>query len=62
MLKYLDNLRKKIKDDWASGAYTDTKSDGTVQLNAQKIGEVIAITNIINLDYDELMEGIKEDE
>jgi hypothetical protein len=59
-LEYLKILREQSKESWANGAFTAESESGTIQTNAREIGRVMLLEDLINMNYDEIMEGTVE--
>ena len=47
--------RNDLKEQWASGAFTDQSQFGTAILNAKAIGNCEAVELILNLEYEQLL-------
>lgn len=45
---------EEAKEEWARGIYTAERSDATVQLNAEALGRVGALMQIIDIEYDDI--------
>jgi len=58
---YIRKITSRIKSDWAAGMYTGPSADQTAQLNAQAIGQIQALENLLNLSYEDLVEVINEE-
>lgn len=51
----LGKWRDQVKEQWASGAFTDMSQFGTGILNAKAIGAVQLIDQVIGLEYDRVL-------
>lgn len=49
LIKEIKDVITTLKDEWSSGAFTAESAEGTVQRNAQALGQVQALEN--TLDY-----------
>lgn len=52
--------REDIKERWAMGAFTDETLDGTKQLNAEAIGWVYMLDQILEMNYEGLVEELAD--
>lgn len=50
----LRNWQHELKEQWASGAFTDQSQFATAISNAKAIGNCEAIDRVINLEYEQL--------
>ena len=51
----LRNWQQGLKDNWASGSYTDMSQYGTAILNAKAIGTCEALDRVIEIDFEQLV-------
>lgn len=47
-----------LQDEWANGGFTDASTDGTVQRNAEALGKVRAIIEIVDYFDNLASEGV----
>lgn len=55
VLNHLSNQRQDLLEAWAEGVYTKESMEGTVQLNSEALGKVKAISYMLSLDYEEIV-------
>lgn len=55
LYRILRQWRADLKDQWASGAYTDLSQYGTAILNAKAIGTCEAFEKILELDFEQML-------
>lgn len=53
--EWLDEEREDLKEQWASGLFTDQSQYATAILNAKAIGKLEAFELIAELNYSQLM-------
>lgn len=56
--QFLKNLQQEFKNQWANGTYTSPETHGTLQLNAEAIGKVRLLTDLLEVDYETFTEGL----
>jgi len=58
----LRETRQRTMEAWARGNYTTATADGTVQLNAQAIGELTMLDKTLDIidSYKELQGGTED--
>jgi len=54
---WLEELVEEAKEAWARGSFTASDGTGTLQLNAEALGRVDAVQQLIDLDYEEFSQG-----
>lgn len=60
LTKYLERQVAELKEEWASGAFTDQSQFGTAIKNAKAIGCCEMCDRVIGFSYDDVL-GEKED-
>jgi hypothetical protein len=58
MFQFLKSLRELAKEEWANGAFTDNSVDGTAQLNAEVIGKVRLLQDLLEVSYEWVTEEL----
>ena len=52
----LKGLKDAIYEAWGNGGYTTESADGTVQANANAIGQIQGLNEFLNLTWEEFDE------
>jgi hypothetical protein len=60
--KLLKYKREDIKERWANGNFTAESADGTKQLNAEALGWVWMLEQVLALDYEGLVQELSDAE
>ena len=56
LYRLLEDRKKEIMEAWAAGSYTYLNSDGTSQKNAEALGMIRAVMDILTLEAGDLDE------
>lgn len=49
--KYLKRLREDMKDAWSNGVFTGESSEATAQLNANALGKIQMLADLLESDF-----------
>ena len=56
LYRLLEDRKATIMEGWAAGQFTEASSDGTAQKNAEALGMIRAVMDILTLEADDLYE------
>ena len=49
--KYLRGLREDMKEAWSNGVFTGESSEATAQMNAQALGKIQMLADLLESDF-----------
>ena len=59
-LRYCNAKRFELMNQWAQGHFTDSKHEGTAQMNAEALGKAQVYGELLALQFEQISEGTKE--
>lgn len=61
LFAYLRGRVEEMKQAWVEGRFTHQSAEGTAQLNAKAMGACDTISQILDLDFEALNNGVRND-
>lgn len=61
--EFFNSVKARIeekKSDWANGAFTGESLDASMQKNAEAIGAVIALADLLETSYESVLEEVAD--
>lgn len=62
-IEFFSSVKARIedkKDQWANGNFTEETIDGTSQRNAEAIGAVVALSDLLETSYEGVIEEVAD--
>jgi len=58
----LRRWREGLKEQWAAGVFSSSRSNETHAANLQALGQVAQLDQLLKLDYEEFIEGLRNED
>jgi hypothetical protein len=58
--KFLEAVKKEVKEDWSNSLFVGENSDETVQRNAHALGEIHTLNKLLQVTENEIVEVLYE--